>query len=224
MAVNKPNFFKTFDSRHRLLLCLGIATFVSVVVPPWFRLSTRILCTWNSGVDFFLALTWWTMVKSKPETMRRRAQSQYEGRFAVFCLIIAAACVSLLAIGFILSDKKGLSPDLLKLHVALSFLTIVSSWLLVHTVFTLQYAYSYYENHRTNSNQKAGGLDFPNDGEADYWDFLYFSFVIGMTSQVSDIQTTSRIMRQLALMHGVLSFFFNTTILAMSINIIASLI
>jgi uncharacterized membrane protein len=106
VTVKKPNFFKTFDSRHRLLFCLGIATLVSVVLPSWFRLSTRILCTWNSGADFFLALTWWSMVKSTPETMRRLARSQYEGRLAVFCIIIAAACASLLAIGFILSDKK----------------------------------------------------------------------------------------------------------------------
>ncbi len=164
------------------------------------------------------------MLNSTPEKMRRRAQTQYQGRLVVFTLIITAACASLLAIGFIITNKKELSGQLLTLHVVLSFLTIVTSWLLVHTVFTLQYAYTYYQNHRGNINEKAGGLNFPDEDEPDYWDFSYFSFVIGMTSQVSDIQTTSRVMRRIALFHGILSFFFNTTILAMSINIIASLI
>jgi uncharacterized membrane protein len=82
----------------------------------------------------------------------------------------------------------------------------------------------YYQDHRIQSNSKAGGLDFPEDIEPDYWDFLYFSFVIGMTSQVSDVQITSQSLRRLSLLHGILSFFFNTAIVAMSINIIAGLI
>jgi len=82
----------------------------------------------------------------------------------------------------------------------------------------------YYQDHKTLSECKAQGLDFPGEMEPDYWDFLYFSFVIGMTSQVSDVNVTSRTMRRLSLMHGVLSFFFNTSILAMTINIVAGLI
>ncbi|RCJ40094.1 hypothetical protein A6770_38230 [Nostoc minutum NIES-26] len=153
------------------------------------------------------------------------ALSYYEGRLGLFALIITAACISVLAIGFLLNDKKGISPIILTLHIILSITTIVSSWLLVHTLFALQYAHSCYHNVSHNGREiVSGGLDFPDDRDPDYWDFLYFSFVIGMTSQVSDIQTTSRYMRRLALIHGVLSFFFNTSILAMSINIIASLI
>ncbi len=102
--------------------------------------------------------------------------------------------------------------------------TIIGSWLLVHTIFAMHYAHEYYQDHQTQSDCKAGGLDFPEDIEPDYWDFLYFSFVIGMTSQVSDVQITSRSMRRLSLLHSILSFFFNTAIVAMSINIIAGLI
>ena len=103
-------------------------------------------------------------------------------------------------------------------------MTIVGSWLLVHTMFAVQYAHSYYKYiNRNHSEEITAGLDFPNNDYPDYWEFLYYSFVIGMTSQVSDVETL-REMRRLTLLHSILSFFFNTTILAMSINIIASLI
>lgn len=171
----------------------------------------------------FLGLTWLAMLKATPATMRLHAQQEDEGRLTILTLIAVAACASLLAIGFILHDK-GLSGNLLLLHLALSIVTIVGSWLLVHTIFALHYAHGYYQTGKTLHECKADGLDFPGESDPDYGDFLYFSFVIGMTSQVSDVEVTSRSLRRLALLHGVLSFFFNTTILAMSINIIAGLI
>ncbi|WP_187308099.1 DUF1345 domain-containing protein [Nostoc cycadae] len=217
--------FKNFDARPRLLISAGISVIISLLLPSWLHLATRILCVWNVGTGCFLSLTLAKMVKATPNKMQRYAQHEYEGRIGIFTLIIIAACVSVLAIGFLLSDKTGISSTVLMLHIILSVITIVSSWLLVHTLFALQYAHNYYHNvSNDNIYQKAGGLDFPDDRDPDYWDFLYFSFVIGMTSQVSDIQTTSRSMRRLALIHGVISFFFNTSILAMGINIIASLI
>ncbi|WP_243714120.1 DUF1345 domain-containing protein [Nostoc sp. 106C] len=220
------NLFKNFDPRPRLIIAVFIATLVSLILPHWLHLPTRILCAWNSGSDFFLAITWWKMSKATPEKTRRYAESEYEGRLAIFMLVIAAACASVLAIGFLLTDKKGASAILLTLHVILSIMTIVGSWLLVHTMFALQYAHSYYQ-HQPNSNSTeeiTGGLDFPNNDYPDYWEFLYYSFVIGMTSQVSDVGTTSSAMRRLTLLHSILSFFFNTTILAITINIIAGLI
>lgn len=219
-----PNSLKKIDSRHRLLTSICLAAFVLVILPHSLHLPTRILAAWNCGIYCLLTLNLVMMFKATPETMRRNAKREYQGRLAIFILIIAAACASVLAIGFLLSDKKGISPMFLTLHVMLAVMTIIGSWLLVHTVFALQYARNYYQDHESSSEQIAGGLDFPSDRQPDFWDFLYFSFVIGMTSQVSDVQTTSREMRRLALLHGILSFFFNTTILAMSINIIASLI
>ncbi|MCV3212733.1 DUF1345 domain-containing protein [Plectonema radiosum NIES-515] len=219
-----PNSIRKIDSRHRLLTSICLATFVLVILPHWLHLPTRILTAWNCGIYCLLTLTLVMMFKATPETMRRNAKREYQGRLAIFILIIAAACASVLAIGFLLTDKKGISPMLLTLHVMLAVTTIIGSWLLVHTVFALQYARNYYQDHESINEQIAGGLDFPSDHQPDFWDFLYYSFVIGMTSQVSDVQTTSREMRRLTLLHGILSFFFNTTILAMSINIIASLI
>jgi uncharacterized membrane protein len=210
----------------RLLLSLLAAGIVSVLLPPWFLLPTRLLCIWDTGMLWFLVSTWVVILRATPKTMRRRAQQQDEGRLMILSLITAAACASLLAIVFMLSgtkDNKSISSGILALHITLSLITILGSWLLVHTIFALHYAHGYYQDDREKGD-KAAGLDFPDDIEPDYRDFLYFSFVIGMTSQVSDVQITSRAMRQLALLHGVLSFFFNTAILAMSINIIAGLI
>lgn len=210
--------------RSRLILSIIFALIVSVLLPSWFSLFTRILCIWDTGMIIFLALTWILMAKAVPKTMRRNAQSQDEGRLVILSLITAAACASILAITFILRETKGQEIKIVIPHIILAVITIIGSWLLVHTIFALHYAYEYYQDHKTQSDSKAGGLDFPEDREPDYGDFLYFSFVIGMTSQVSDVQITSRSLRRLSLLHSILSFFFNTAIVAMSINIIGGLI
>jgi len=172
----------------------------------------------------FLAASWMLMMHVKTKTMRHNAQSQDEGRAVILGLITAAASASLLAIAFVLREAKGKEINIVIPHVILAVVTIIGAWLLVHTIFAMHYAHEYYQDHPTQSHIKAAGLDFPEDIEPDYWDFLYFSFVIGMTSQVSDVPITSRSLRRLALTHGVLSFFYNTAIVAMSINIIAGLI
>jgi uncharacterized membrane protein len=223
ISPSKPRVPRKLSVRPRLLGSFLVAGLVAIVLPSWLHWATRFLCIWDAGMISFLSWTWMLMLQATPETMRRYARQEDEGRWVILSLITAAACISLFAIGFILHDK-GRSDDILILHVALSVITIVGSWLLVHTIFTLHYAHLYYQDHKTLAECKAEGLDFPEDVEPDYGDFLYFSFVIGMTSQVSDVDVTSRPMRRLSLIHGVLSFFFNTTIVAMTINIIAGLI
>jgi uncharacterized membrane protein len=161
---------------------------------------------------------------SAPQKMRRSAKAQDESRLAILILVVASACTSLLAIGFMLKDNKGLPAAILTLHIMLSGVTVLCSWLLVHTMFALHYSHYYYRDESETTSEGTGGLDFPSEQQPDYWDFLYFSFVIGMTCQVSDVQITSRPIRRLALVHGILTFFFNTVILALSISIIAGLL
>ncbi len=221
--TSKPRVPKKVSVRPRLLGSIFLAGLVAVILPGWFHWATRLLCVWDTGMICFLSWTWLLMLQATPETMRRHARQSDEGRLVILSLITAAACVSLFAISALLHDK-GLSNRFLILHLGLSILTIVGSWLLVQTIFALHYARTYYQDDKTLSECKAEGLDFPGEIEPDYWDFLYFSFVIGMTSQVSDVNVTSRTMRRLSLSHGVLSFFFNTIILALTINIIAGLI
>jgi uncharacterized membrane protein len=206
--------------RPRLLLSALLAGLVITFLPPSFHLVARLLCSWDAFTLCFLFLTLRLMLRATPEIMRRFARQEDEGRAVILSLITIAACISVVAIGLILQDK-GQENSLLFLHLGLAISTIVSSWLLVHTIFAQHYAHIYYKEERTLAESQADGLDFPGEIEPDYWDFLYFSFVIGMTSQVSDISVTSRQMRRLSLLHGILSFFFNTTIVAMMINIVA---
>lgn len=215
---------KVHKTRHRSLVAILAGAIAAIFLPSWLSLPVRVLILWNAGMFCFLIWTWVIMLRATPKTMRRYAQSEDEGRYAILGLVTAAACASLLAIGFILKDSRSVSSGILAMHVAIAVVTIIGSWLLVHTIFALHYAHGYYQNDRSTTEQHAAGLDFPSETAPDYWDFLYFSFVIGMTSQVSDVEITSREMRRLALLHGILSFFFNTTLLAMTINIVAGLL
>lgn len=213
------------DARSRMLICIAVSGLISVLMPSWLRLPTRIIIAWNSGAVCFLVLAYSMMATATTQKIRRKAQRQDEGLVAISILLIAAACVSLLAIVFMLKNGKDLSATIVTLHVTLAGMTVVCSWLLIHTVFALHYAHHYYQDDsKTPQEDLIGGLDFPGRNQPDYWDFLYFSFVIGMTCQVSDVQVASPSMRRLALVHGVLTFFFNTVILALSINIIAGLV
>lgn len=220
-----PKLLKNLDARPRLLISIVVSGLVCFLIPNWLSLPTRIIITWNSGAICFLALAWAMMNSATPQKMLRSVQRQDESRSAILALVVTAACISLFTIGFMLKHTKNLSVTLLTLHVTLAGITVICSWLLIHTMFALHYAHSYYwEYSETPSNNNAGCLDFPDESQPDYWDFLYFSFVIGMTCQVSDVQVRSRSMRRLALVHGILTFFFNTVILALSINIIAGLL
>jgi uncharacterized membrane protein len=208
-----------------LLLSLLAAALASFLLPLELHSSVRLLCIWDAGIFCFLFLVWAAMLNTPAEMMSRKAKLQDEGRPVILSLITAAAIASLLSIVLILHNIKSLSTGLFFLHLTLSISTIIGSWLLVHTIFASHYAKNYYQDDPSSPEiDDVGGLNFPNCSQPDYWDFLYYSFVIGMTSQVSDVEVYSRSMRQLTLFHGVLSFFFNAVILAMSFNIIAGLI
>jgi uncharacterized membrane protein len=148
-------------------------------------------------------------------------------RTLIFIFVVVAACAGLFAVGFLFFANKGVTqrPHFF-LHLLMSLVAVISSWMLVHTVFGLRYAHTYYgdPDGPAGPQQHAGGLEFPGGREPDYMDFAYFSFVIGMTFQVSDVQITSREFRKLVLLHGMLSFGFNTVILALTINTVSSLL
>ena len=186
--------------------------------------STRIIISWDAGVVCFLTLVWVMMSRATPQKMRSYAQRQDESRWIILFAVVAAACTSLIAIVFMLSGNKNLPDRVSILHITLALFTIVVSWLLIHTMFALHYAHLYYQTQNSLNLEQAAPLEFPTEKLPDYGDFLYFSLGIGMTSQVADVQITSRLLRRLALIHQVLTFFFNTLILALGVNILASLI
>ncbi|MGL5872127.1 MAG: DUF1345 domain-containing protein [Xenococcaceae cyanobacterium] len=214
--------FKHLDARPRLLVSIAIAGLTYILLPYSIKPITRSIGAWDAGAICFLSLAGIMMNKATPMKMRRSAQREDESRLAIFIAVVASACISLLAIIFLFKNSNGLAQWLLTLHITLALITIVVSWLLTHTMFALHYAHLYYRNDSKSVDKvEFGGLDFPQEKQPNYWDFLYFSFGIGMTCQVADVQITSQSLRKLTLVHSVLTFFFNTIILALSINILA---
>ncbi len=184
----------------------------------------RILVAWNAFAFVFLALAWVSIIFGNPQRLVHAAQLQDSSRTAIFLFVVGGAFASLLAVGLLLGAAKGLVRGPLAEHIIIAALTVVLSWCLMHTVFTLHYAHIFYvASDNAPLETDGAGLDFPQEKHPDYLDFAYFSFVVGMTCQVSDVQITSRRIRRIALVHGVLSFIFNTVILALSINLASGL-
>ncbi len=206
------------DSHHHLLVATATTLITSMLVTQSFMGPTRIIIGWIVFALTLLGLIWVSFLTVHPRQLPQLASLQDSSRLVLFVLVIGAAVGSLGAILSLLTKVKGLPQAQLSHHLSISVVAVVCSWLLVHTLFALRYAHLYY----TNAKEKQ--LDFPNTPEPDYVDFAYFSFIIGMTSQVSDVAITSGVMRRLALLQGVLSFAFNTIIIALTINIMATLL
>jgi uncharacterized membrane protein len=203
----------------RLLVstAVGVVIMLALLATAW-RAPTKLLAGWDIGVACYLALTYWMMAHASVGEIRRRASIQDEGDFALPLLTAAAAIASLVAIVAELGNAaSGEAWD----ELALGMVTIMLSWLFMHTIFALHYAHEYYGERR---DARVGGLDFPGKQEPDYWDFLYFSFVVAMTCQVSDVAITSKLIRRVVNIHGVLSFFFTLSILALTVNMVSNLI
>jgi len=207
--------------RPRLVIATIIGLATLAVLPPTLSAITRTLLAWDAGAGLYLGLAWIMMLRASIERMRRRAKEQDDGAVVVLALTVFASLASLAAIVLELMGAKGNSPHEQHLHLVLSIVTILCSWFLVHTAFALHYAHEFYEDAR---GTKQGCLGFPGTSEPKYLDFVYFSFVLGTTSQTSDVTIRSSAMRQLAFIHGVIAFFFNTTLLALVVNIAAGLI
>jgi uncharacterized membrane protein len=190
--------------------------------------ATRLIIAWNAGALLYLVLAGMMVSSSTVAKMQERACAQDEGQNTILLLVILAAITCLAAIIVELAVVKDMKGAAKYAHIALALLTIFSSWAFTHTMFALHYAHDFYAE---RSKGKPGGLAFPsdhdkqgNDTQPDYFDFLYFSFVIGTSGQTADVSLTSQAMRRTGLVHCVLAFIFNTTVLALTINIAASLI
>ena len=171
------------------------------------------LVGWCAGVMVYVGIDIWEASRATVRTMQVRAEAVGESRITVLLISLIAAIASLAAIVINLAQAKN-TPHI-GFATALAGVTVLLSWVFVHTVFAFTYAHAFY--------QKCEGLTFPDTPTPDYWDFAYFAFVIGATAQVSDVAITSSSIRRLALAHGVISFFFNTAILAFGVNLAASL-
>jgi uncharacterized membrane protein len=214
-----PMPIRIVRARPRLFISALVVVVAIALCPSDWRTATRLLVGWDVGLALYIGLLLHMMSVAEVRHIRMRAKLQDEGQITVLTLTAIAALASLGAIVALLGMSEAGNRE--PAHLILAVATIFLSWTFTHSMFALHYAHEFYDE----NGGKGGGLIFPGDlREPDYWDFVYFSFVIGMTSQVSDIAITCRPIRHTVSAHGVISFFFNVTLLALTVNIAASAI
>jgi uncharacterized membrane protein len=224
LKADKRIFFR-LDAHYRLIISLAISAITFFLINGKFTVPAVILFTWISFAMTIIVLDWAIILSSHPREVRKIAKLQDSSRAFLFLFVIAASIASMGAVVFLLKSSKGLHGAAINEHILLAITAVIVSWWLLHTIFTLKYAHMYYDTDKDDGTPKpGGGLQFPGDEEPDYLDFVYFSFVLGMTFQVSDIEIASKEIRRLAWMHGLLSFAYNTAILALSINVISGMV
>ena len=212
--MSKP--IRVVYGRPRMFISVLIGIVAFFLLPGSLRLVTRLLIAWDIFISVYLLLVYIMMFRCGLAHIRRNAILQDDGRFLILLMTALGAFASIAAIVFELGASHRSAMDL-----TLATLTIALSWATVHTTFALHYAHDYYRG------PKPGGLQFPSGDQhehADYWDFVYFSFVIGMTAQVSDVGITDKTIRRTATAHGIVSFIYNTALVALMVNIAASAI
>jgi uncharacterized membrane protein len=200
---------------HRLLLAT-LAGVLATGLPPalW---EARVLAGWLTGTLTYLVIVWWGVWRLNAAHTRLRASSFDPGSAALYMLIVVTSWVSLGGVLLVTDAARTLAGVARWAHIGLALATLAATWLLIQTVFALRYARRYYR-------EDAGGLMFPGEAAPSYADFAYFSAVIGMTSQVADVAIAHSAMRRLVLLHGLVSFGFNLMVLALTLNLVASVL
>lgn len=182
----------------------------------------KVMIAWVIFATSYVLTSWIVFFTRKPAEIRKYSKQQDGSRSYVFLLVLVTSFASLFTVLLImLSKDETNTPHLIYIPIAIS--GMILSWFMVHTLFGFHYAHLYYGDDSDDPTTHAEGLEFPKEKKPDYLDFAYFSFVIGMTFQVSDVSITSRSIRRLAILHGLLSFGLNTFVVALTINLIAGL-
>jgi len=209
--------------RPRLFIATAVAIAVGWLLPDRVaeHMVTRLLVAWNTGAALYVLLAAIMMVRSSHHKMRRRAQLQDDGQVAILILASIASVASIAAIAAELTVVKDIHGFLKTAHIALAGATVVTSWAFVQVMFALHYAHEYYA---AACHGRTAGLQFPGDEEPDYGDFFYAAAIVGTSGQTADVSYVSKPMRRIGSLHCILAYFFNTTVLALLINIAASLL
>lgn len=212
--------FEKINSFQKFIICLVIA----VIAYFFINLKdidplTHLMIGWNTFSICMIVMSCITFKITNSKQIREQAKIQDPKSTIVFITVLVSTLAGFLAVLILIISKKEGNQDSWRIPLAVGGMLL--SWILIHIIFTLRYAHIYYGDHETKPNIHAGGLDFPGGERPEYPDFAYFSFVLGMTFQVSDVQIASKRIRKLALIHGLLSFGFNTIMIALTINLIA---
>ena len=219
-------FFNKIHAIYKLLFCIVAAAILFFSIAPLqFKFVTQLLIAWDAFCLLLLLFHWLSFITTPTSEIRKNAGIEDESRLVIFFIILITVIASLFSVVLLITTKAE-NPIEKTWDIPVAFFGMVLSWFLLHTVFTVRYAHIYYGNHRSKKETPNEGIDFPKSSEnfkPDFIDFAYFSFVLGMTFQVSDVQITSHRIRKLALVHGLVSFGFNMVIVALTINVIANL-
>ncbi len=223
MTPPLKRFVHVFRVRPRLFIVGALGVLTGLFLPHGIASQpiSRWLIAWNVGAWLYVVLAAVMMIRSSQGHMRHRAQLQDDGKYMILGLTVVSAIASLAAIGWELSVVKDLHGWARGAHVALAGLTVLSSWSFIQIMFTLHYAHDYY---LAACHGRKPGLAFPDDPDPDYGDFFYFAAVIGTSGQTADVSFVTKPMRRIGSLHCILAYLFNTTVLALLINIGASLI
>jgi len=218
-------FFRSLLPRNRMIFSYAVALFTFVVTAPLLNFLTCLVVTWCAGTIFWLLLVSLYLFTAFPEETMQRSQLVEARPSLILATVVAGALFSLVAMAFMLVNTQNWPPLDASLHLTLSLVAIFASWFFVHVAFALYYARMYYDELEPPAPMPyKQGLQYPNDGPPDYWDFLYFSFTIAMCAQTSDVSVTTAPMRRIALIHSVVAFLFYTVILGLVLNGVSTLI
>lgn len=183
---------------------------------------TAVIMAWDAFALSMIGMMWTLFFTASTSELKQIVKKQDEDISTIFAIVLVSVCVSFSAAMILAFSPGNHNADELCRTIA-TVLAIASSWGLLHTIFTVRYAHLYYDESIVKHQDSNNGIDFPNNEIPDYIDFAYFSFVIGMTFQVSDVTISSKTVRRYALLHSLISFVFNTVIVALTVNIIAGL-
>jgi uncharacterized membrane protein len=210
-------------ARPRLFLSILAGFAVGALLPLYvseLRGVTRFLVAWDFGVGLYLVLAFRMIARSGVREIHRQYLAQDEGGFAILVLTIVSACASVGAV-FAWLEIATKAETFALPGLAFLLLTIMLSWAFIHTMFALHYAHEFYADH---DHKTGGGLIFPHDPEPTYWDFVYLAFSIGTATQVSDVEISSKRIRRTVTLHGIVSFFFNVTVIALTVGLVGDAI
>lgn len=222
---NRFGWLTRLDANYRLIISLAVGIIVFFIFREDIETLQLTLLSWTCCALSLIVLNWLIIIFARPRSVRNAASIQDYSRLVIFLFIVAASVASLVAVASLLASAKTGHSPVRDYHIGLAIAAVVISWWLIHTIFSVHYAHMYYDTDTDAGGRLAvGGLKFPHTDDPDYLDFVYFGFVIGMTFQVSDVEITDRKIRRMGLLHGVVAFAFNMSIIALTVNLISTLV
>lgn len=218
--VNSGNILLRHHPVHRVVFCSLVTALVYFFIRGKFQLLITTMILWDVFSLLYLVFSWNILLKRSVPQIRVKAKSDDGSVTLVFLLVVLSSFAAMITVLLLMLSQSDGKDDL---YIPVAVSSMAFAWLMVHTIYSFHYAHMYYDDDEDSPGNDATGLEFPGKGKPDYVDFAYFAFVIGCTFQVSDVEISSKKIRRVALVHGLLSFGLNTFVVALSINIIAGL-